>query len=86
MSGFSSTSPTQAWAVLSRHARDDIATLRLKELCTDNDRVSALVAAHNGSDTATKRIAKQANHRSMSGIGHGLNHNRLLVADTNGIG
>ena len=31
---------TQAWAILKRHARDEISHLRLIELCQDNDRVS----------------------------------------------
>jgi glucose-6-phosphate isomerase len=39
--------PSQAWAILKRHARDEIATLRLQDLCNDNDRVSSLVAVHN---------------------------------------
>lgn len=57
MSGdsFSLTAPSQAWAILSRHARDDILPLRLKELCTDDDRVSSLVAVHSGSESANKR-------------------------------
>jgi glucose-6-phosphate isomerase len=42
-------SPSQAWGVLSRHAREEIAPLRLPELCRDSDRVSALVAVHNSS-------------------------------------
>jgi len=37
----------QAWAILARHARDDISHLRLQELCSDQDRVSSLVAVHN---------------------------------------
>jgi glucose-6-phosphate isomerase len=39
--------PAQAWAILKRHARDEMATLRLQDLCNDNDRVSSLVAVHN---------------------------------------
>jgi hypothetical protein len=60
MAGF--TTPSQAWAILSRHARDDIAPLRLKELCTDDDRVSSLVAVHNGSEAAAKRIQTSLGH------------------------
>ena len=41
---------SQAWAILARHARDDIKSLRLQELCNDNDRVSSLVAVHNTDD------------------------------------
>ncbi len=37
----------QAWAILARHARDEISHLRLQELCSDRDRVSSLVAVHN---------------------------------------
>lgn len=37
----------QAWAILARHARDEISHLRLQELCSDQDRVSSLVAVHN---------------------------------------
>lgn len=39
--------PSQAWAILKRHARDEVAPLRLRELCRDKDRVSSLVAVHN---------------------------------------
>lgn len=38
---------SQAWAILKRHARDEIATLRLQDLCQDNGRVSSLVCVHN---------------------------------------
>lgn len=37
----------QAWAILARHARDEISHLRLQELCSDEDRVSSLVAVHS---------------------------------------
>lgn len=84
------TTPLQAWAILSRHARDDIASLRLKELCTDNDRVSSLVAVHNGSETASKRI-NDSIHRTNSSSTRRINtnnarsfsltRNRLLIAD-----
>ena len=46
MAGTGATA-SQAWAILKRHARDEIAPLRLKELCRDNDRVSSLVAVYN---------------------------------------
>ena len=48
-------SPNQAWAILFRHARDDITPLRLQELCTDNDRVSSLVTVHNSFHQNTSR-------------------------------
>ena len=38
---------SQAWAILKRHARDEMSPLRLQELCRDNDRVSSLVAVYN---------------------------------------
>eukprot|EP00934_Nitzschia_sp_Nitz4_P004021 Nitzschia sp. Nitz4//scaffold56_size114212//77536//79605//NITZ4_003958-RA/size114212-processed-gene-0.32-mRNA-1//-1//CDS//3329554730//4011//frame0 len=41
---------SQAWAILKRHARDEISRLRLQELCRDNDRVSSLVTVHNSQD------------------------------------
>lgn len=46
-SAICSTTASQAWAILKRHARDEIGTLRLQELCRDNDRVSSLVSVHN---------------------------------------
>ena len=33
----------QCLAILSRHARDEVAPLRLQELCTDTERVNSLV-------------------------------------------
>ena len=42
----SQASAEQAWAILERHARKEISSLRLQELCTDNQRVSSLVAVH----------------------------------------
>ena len=41
------TTAAQAWAILARHARDEISHLRLQELCRDQDRVASLVAVHN---------------------------------------
>lgn len=98
MSGgtFTTTSPSQAWAILSRHARDDISALRLKELCTDNDRVSSLVTVHSGSESAAKRRRACILNSTTNGKGHsrstGSNshvmnsnadhyNNRLLIAD-----
>lgn len=49
--------PQQAWAILSRHARDEIAPLRLQELCRDQDRVSALVAVYNSNNDSRTLIA-----------------------------
>ena len=49
-----SITPSQAWAILQRHARDEIAPLRLRELCRDNDRVSSLVAVYNSTTETTQ--------------------------------
>lgn len=38
---------SQAWAILSRHAHDEISPLRLQELMRDNERVSSLVTVYN---------------------------------------
>jgi glucose-6-phosphate isomerase len=46
MAGTGATA-SQAWAILKRHARDEISPLRLQELCRDNDRVSSLVSVYN---------------------------------------
>jgi glucose-6-phosphate isomerase len=46
----SGATASQAWAILKRHARDEITHLRLLELCRDNDRVSSLVTVYNSSD------------------------------------
>ncbi|KAL7566734.1 hypothetical protein ACA910_017786 [Epithemia clementina (nom. ined.)] len=45
-------SGVQTWAILKRHAQDEIGPLRLQELCRDNDRVSSLVAVHNSKSVA----------------------------------
>ena len=42
---------SQAWAILARHARDEIQSLRLQELCQDNHRVSSLVSVHTNDDS-----------------------------------
>ena len=47
--GSSATSASQAWAILKRHARDELTHLRLLELCRDDDRVSSLVTVYNSS-------------------------------------
>jgi glucose-6-phosphate isomerase len=46
----SGATASQAWAILKRHARDEITHLRLLELCRDNDRVSSLVTVYNSLD------------------------------------
>ena len=42
----SSTTASQAWAILKRHARDEMMKLRLIELCQDKGRVSSLVSVY----------------------------------------
>jgi glucose-6-phosphate isomerase len=42
---------SQAWAILARHARDEIQSLRLQELCQDNHRVSSLVSVQSNDDS-----------------------------------
>jgi hypothetical protein len=60
------TTASQAWAVLKRHARDEIIHLRLQELCRDNDRVSSLVSVYNGGD---------------GGSDGGGNNDRMIMVD-----
>jgi glucose-6-phosphate isomerase len=72
-----STTPSQAWAILSRHARDDIAPLRLKDLCTDDDRITSLVTVHSGSSNASSRFTTSAKHTNFPL----RNLNRTLIAD-----
>lgn len=71
------TTPSQAWAILNRHARDDIAPLRLKDLCTDNDRITSLVTVHSGSQNAVSRFITSANNTNypLRSV------NRTLIAD-----
>ena len=38
---------SQSWSLLQRHARNDIAKVRLHELCKDSQRVQSLVAVYN---------------------------------------
>eukprot|EP00546_Thalassionema_frauenfeldii_P007343 CAMPEP_0178910598 /NCGR_PEP_ID=MMETSP0786-20121207/9185_1 /TAXON_ID=186022 /ORGANISM="Thalassionema frauenfeldii, Strain CCMP 1798" /LENGTH=618 /DNA_ID=CAMNT_0020582865 /DNA_START=32 /DNA_END=1889 /DNA_ORIENTATION=- len=47
------TSASQAWAILVRHARDDIESLRLLELCLDTHRVSSLVSVLQNENKGT---------------------------------
>jgi glucose-6-phosphate isomerase len=81
------TTPTQAWAILNRHARDDIAPLRLKDLCTDNDRVTSLVTVHSGCQDAFTRFSKSSAAQqgaSTKGGGHlhgGGGSGRTLIVD-----
>jgi glucose-6-phosphate isomerase len=50
------TTPKQSWAILSRHARDEIMELRLQELCMDDDRVSSLVTVYNTTYISTRLV------------------------------
>jgi glucose-6-phosphate isomerase len=47
---------SQAWAILTRHAKEEIQSLRLQELCHDNPRVSSLVTVHSSEDSANTLI------------------------------
>jgi hypothetical protein len=77
---------SQAWAILTRHARDEIGNLRLQELCHDTDRVSSLVAVHN---TTTIPVTSAAEtHSRRRGSGHdnagaseAAGEPRILLAD-----
>ena len=76
------TTPPQAWAILSRHARDDIAPLRLKDLCTDNDRITSLVTVHSGSQDAIHRFVTSAKQNANNNGSTGYYvKNRTLIAD-----
>jgi glucose-6-phosphate isomerase len=60
---------SQIWAILARHAQDEIANLRLQELCRDDDRVSSLVTVLNTTfeaPTHPQPVTRQ---------------NRMLIAD-----
>jgi adenylate kinase family enzyme len=79
MSGFTTTTPSQAWAILNRHLRDEIAPLRLRELCTDNDRVSSLVAVVNNNESASTRIAASMSRRKTNARGNIRNSRRYVT-------
>lgn len=71
------TSPAQAWAILLRHAREEINPLRLQELCSDVDRVNSLVTVHN---------TTYCSQETSSSVGADTNDNgrlsnRILLAD-----
>jgi hypothetical protein len=68
-----SATASQAWAILTRHARDEIAPLRLQELCRDNDRVSSLVAVYN--------TTSQTSSSSITSKHPQATENRILIAD-----
>jgi hypothetical protein len=66
-----SATAKQAWAILHRHARDDIFHLRLQELCRDNDRVSSLVSVYNS----------ESNHGAGTGNGERKSNHRMIMVD-----
>ena len=74
---------SQAWAILKRHARDEIATLRLQDLCNDNERVSSLVAVHNSTPTITTSTTPTAAAASDGRINSSTSnhHNSMLLVD-----
>jgi glucose-6-phosphate isomerase len=81
--GKSEATASQAWAILRRHARDEISRLRLQELCRDNDRVSSLVTVYNATapsansmlmvDLSRQRMTLETlNHLLRLGTARGL--------------
>ena len=68
-------SGVQAWAILQRHAHDEIAPLRLQELCRDNDRVSSLVAVHNSTSVLHANTMPTSSHEPA------LEQDRMLLLD-----
>ena len=52
--------PSQSIAILARHARDEVAPLRLQELCTDAERVNSLVEVHRRAAGAVSRYERAA--------------------------
>lgn len=69
---------SQAWAILHRHAQNDIAPLRLQELCNDPDRVASLVAVHN---TNTSKTNDKNNKNSDSHTARNPSINRTWIVD-----
>lgn len=60
----------QAWAILARHARDEISHLRLQELCSDQDRVSSLVAVHNAPQDRILLVDLSRQRMSLETVNH----------------
>jgi glucose-6-phosphate isomerase len=61
---------SQAWAILTRHARDEISHLRLQELCGDTDRVSSLVAVHNAPDDRILLVDLSRHRMTLDTVNH----------------
>jgi glucose-6-phosphate isomerase len=76
MSGTGATA-YQAWAILKRHARDEIKPLRLQELCRDNDRVSSLVAVYNATPERMLLVDLSRQRMTLETLNHLL---RLATA------
>jgi glucose-6-phosphate isomerase len=53
------TTADQAWAILRRHARDEVSHLRLRELCRSDERVSALVSVYNADHNNSQQQQQQ---------------------------
>ena len=70
--------PSQAWAILKRHARDEIAPLRLRELCRDRDRVSSLVAVYGDAGGGDHTLIVDLSRQRMTDAT--LNHLLCLSA------
>jgi len=76
----STATASQAWAILARHARDDIGSLRLQELCRDNDRVSSLVAVLNSDQDRILLVDLSRQRITLDTLNH-----LLRLADTRGV-
>jgi glucose-6-phosphate isomerase len=61
---------SQAWAILARHARDEISHLRLQELCSDQDRVSSLVAVYNAPEDRILLVDLSRQRMTLDTVNH----------------
>lgn len=70
------TTADQAWAILRRHARDEVSHLRLRELCRSDERVSALVSVYNAT-TPTSNGGVVVDDDDINNN----NSNRMIIVD-----
>jgi hypothetical protein len=75
--------PAQAWAILKRHAHEEVAPLRLQELCRDEDRTTALIEVYQTEysvlivDLSRQRMTDMTiNH--LLGLAVSMNLNRFI--------
>lgn len=76
----SAATASQAWAILARHARDDIGSLRLQELCRDNDRLSSFVAVRNSEQDRLLLVDLSRQRMTLDTLNH-----LLRLANARGI-